>query len=278
MLGHRIEIMIEQLAAEIPSVDGGPFRIGKVERHDWRPVWALCKKIQEEFRGCRDFPSREQQQAAWERFQHLRQKASDAANSEKEAFKLQSEQLRDDICREAAATRYSLTADALFFFDPTTVEEIKRMAADLKQAGRKLSENKQWMLGEHKQRCFETIQEARETHDAFWAKRKELSAARRAAHEQRRAENQEKREAWEQRTRDNIAKNREKLSRAHDALSRTRERIREIEGMIYDDTSDKWRSIHGDWLAQAREKESDIEESISRIEGWIREGEDRLYS
>ena len=273
---HRIEVMIDQLEQAIPYVSTGVFHFGKVERHDWRPVWDLCKRIQSEFRGCKDFPSTEAHQAAWQRFQEVRSRASELADQEKEAVRDQSKQLRDDILYIVKGCRYSPLDDVLFFFDPTTVDEMKAMGRRLNEAGQKLSENKQWMLAEHKSQCFEAIQEAREGQDMFWERRKQLSAERRQAHEHRRAENERKREAWEERTRANIQRNREKLSKAAGARDRTLDRIREIEDKLSETTSEKWQGIYSEWLSDAQAKLSDIDESIARIEGWVREDEDRL--
>lgn len=278
LFSHRIETMIDQLETRIPWVQTGAIKIGKIERHDWRPVWDLCTEIQNEFRGCKDFPTKEAHQAAWQRFQSVRKKASALAAEEKESFQSQSERLRNNILSDVRSCRWSPFTDVLFFFDPTTVDEMKGMVRRLKDAGRLLSENKQWMLPEHKSQCYEAIQEARESQDQFWAQRRELSAERRHAHERRREENRAKREAWEGRTRANIAKNRNNLEKARNARERTRDRIREIEGKRYETTSEKWRAIFTEWLSEAEDKLRDIEESIERIEGWIREDEDRLTS
>lgn len=273
---HRIEVMIDQLEQSIPYVGTGIFHFGKVERHDWRPVWELCKRIQYEFRGCKDFPSKEAHQEAWRRFQEVRSRASALADQEKEAARDQSGRIRDDILYIVKDCRYSPLDDIIFFFDPTTVDEMKAMGQRLKKAGGKLSENKHWMLAEHKNQCFEAIQEARKSQDMFWEKRKQLSAERRQANERRRAENERKREAWEERTRANMQRNREKLSKAEGARDRTLDRIRDIEDKISETTSEKWQGIFSEWLSEAHAKLVDIEESIDRIKGWISEDEDRL--
>lgn len=276
LLPHRIESMIDQLEQRIPYVNSGIFHIGKIERHDWRQVWELFKHIQKEFSGCKDFPSREAHEAAWNRFQKLRSRASELANEEKEATRFQSERLRDDILFIVRGCRWSPFSDVLFFFDPTTVDEMKVMGQQLKEAGRKLSENKQWMIAEHKSQCFEAIQEARESQDTFWEKRNDLAAERRDANERRRTEIAEKRSAWEERTRANISRNRENLSKAEAARARTLGRIREIESKLAETTSDRWQSIFSEWLSDAQNKLRDIEGSIDRIEGWIREEQERL--
>ena len=278
LFGNELDSLIDQLESEIPDVNEG-FSWGfSIERHDWRPVWALCQEIQEKFKGYKGYSSKEEHQAAWDRFQKLRQNASRLADIEKEKFAAQSDRLKDDILHEARACYWSKSAD--FFIGSvlgeTTIDEMKELQARLKEAGRKLSENKALMTRADKEKCFEAIKDARESHDSFWEKYKMLREERREASQRKREEFESKRAEWIQRTRANIDRNREKLSKAEYALDRTRDRISEIQDKIRETDSPKWEGIFSEWLDQAREKERDIEESIDRIEGWIREDEDKL--
>lgn len=274
---HRIESLLDELDGSIPYVQTGLIKIGKTERHDWRPIFDLCKRIQEEFKGCRDFPTKERREAAWQRFQTLRTKASSLADEERETFQYQSERLRDDVLATVKGCKWHPIDDVLFFFDPTSVDDMKKMADRLKKAGTILSENKKWMLTAHKNECFQAIQEARESHDWFWEKRKKLSEERRAASQRKREEFEAKRAAWEAKTRANIAKNREKLDKAESARDRTRENIRDLESKMYETKSATWQDRYSGWIDEARAKLSDIEESIDRLNSWIREDEEKLY-
>lgn len=278
LFGNSLDSLIDQLENAIPWMDESAYIGFEVERHDWRPVWDLCKQIQEEFKGYKGYTTREEHQAAWDRFQRLRKKASRLADVEKANLAAQSHEYKVDILSEAKACYWSASAD--FFvgavLGETTVEEMKELQARLKDAGRKLSENKTRMTREDKEACFQAIKDARESHDRFWEKYKSYRESRREEHERRRAEFERKRANWIERVRSNIARNREKLSNAEGALDRTRDRIRDIEAKLYDTDSDKWQSIFSEWLDEARDKERDIEESIDRIEGWIREDEDKL--
>jgi hypothetical protein len=278
LFGNDLDRLIDQLESAIPYVDEG-FSWGfAVERHDWRPVWALCKEIQATFRGYKGYSTREEHQAAWERFQKLRQKASHLADVEKEKFAAQSDRLKREILDDAKACYWSMSAD--FFIGSvlgeTTVDEMKELQSNLKAAGRKLSENKSLMTKADKEECFEAIKDARESHDRFWEKHRALRDERRQATQARREEFERKRADWIDRVRSNLARNREKLAKARGALERNRDRIEEIEGKLYETNSPKWEGIFSEWLEEARAKERDIEESIERIEGWISEDEDKL--
>lgn len=269
IFGHRIEGLIDQLEQRIPDVDTTFNWGGEVQRHDWRPVWALCKEIQEEFRNARDFKSREAQQAAWERFAALRSKGSELADHEKEAFGDQSKRLRDELFYEMKGVGWSPIDDIMFFFDPTTVEEIKSMGQTLHDVGQKLSDNKNLMLGEHKTEVFERMQDKRSQLDHFWEKRREAQG-------QRQREYQERHDAWRERVSANLQRNREKLAKAQAAASHTRDRISENEDKLRDTDSPKWEGIFSEWIEGDIAKLADIEDSIDRLEGWIAEDEDKL--
>ncbi len=269
VFGNPLESKIDDLEQLVPNVDTSWNWGMEVERHDWRPVWALCKEIQQDFRDTRDFESREMRQAAWERFAAIRSKASRLADHEKQALWDQSKKHRDELMYEMKSVTWSPFDDIMFFFDPTTVDEIKAMCSSLNQIGQKLKKHKHLMLGEHKSEVFERMQYKRSQLDHFWEKRRE-------AHSQRQQEYEQKHEAWRKRVRANLEKNRDQLSRAQDAAKRTRDRISENEDKLYETESEKWQGIFSEWIERDAGKLADIEESIERIEGWIAEGEDKL--
>jgi hypothetical protein len=273
LFGNSLTRLIDQLESSIPNVNEG-FSWGfDVERHDWRPVWALCREIQETFKGYRDFDTKEQRQEAWQRFNELRQRASRLADIEKEKFASQSERLKTEIVDEARATYWSKSAD--FFIGAvlghTDVEEMQDLQRRLNDAGRKLSENKARMTREDKEMCFQAISDSRKSHDSFWEKYREIKQHR---HE----EFQRKRSEWISSVQANISKNQDKLSSARDALSRTRQRIDELQDKLSETNSSKWEGIYSEWIAEARAKEASIEESIERLQSWISEDEDKLNS
>lgn len=278
LFGNHLEQMIDQLEGIIPYVDEG-FTFGfMVERHDWRPIWALCREIQEEFKGFKGFETREARDAAWTRFNDLRTKASRRADAEKAQIAGQSDKLRIEIVHEARACYWSASAD--FFvgavLGETTVEEMKKLQARLNAAGRRFSENKGYMTREHKEECFEAIKDSRESHDRFWEKYNEYRDERRAESQRKRENFERKRGEWLDRLSRNIEGNKEKLSNAFSALSRTQDRIRETESKLEENQSEKWQGIYAEWLERDREKESSIEEQIARIQGWIRDDQEKL--
>lgn len=273
LFGNSLTRLIDQLDTSIPHVNEGLSWGFDVERHDWRPVWALCREIQETFKGYRGFETKEQHQEAWQRFNQLRQKASRLADIEKEKFASHSERLKADIVAEARATYWSKSAD--FFIGAvlghTEAEEMKDLQRRLNAAGRKLSENKARMTREDKEVCFEAISDSRKSHDSFWEKYKEVSQHRQEGFHR-------KRSTWLAGVQENISKNQDKLNGARDALSRVRQRIDELQDKLSETKSPKWETLYSDWISEARTKEADIEESIERLRSWISEDEDKLNS
>ena len=273
IFSNSLTRLIDQLENSIPNVNEG-FSCGfDVERHDWRPVWALCREIQEAFRGYRGFESKEQHQEAWQRFNQLRQKASRLADIEKEKFASQSARLKGDILAEARATYWSKSGD--FFIGVvlghTEAEEMQDLQRRLNDAGRKLSENKARMTHEDKEACFEAISDSRKSHDSFWEKYKEIR-------QHRQEEFQRQRSTWLASVHANISKNQDKLNGAKDALGRVRQRIDELQDKFSETKSPKWETIYSEWIAEARTKKADIEESVERLQSWILEDENKLNS
>lgn len=224
---------------------------------EWKEVWSLASEIGSRFKGA-GYPSREAQQAAWDRFQALRQRASVQAEREKDERQWKSEQHRNDILRRVENARPS----SLFGFDPPDVEEMKALGRILSEAGKMLSRRKSEMLGKHKQECFLAIQGMRDIHDAWW---KDLKAQRSRAQEKRR-----------QRIQANLQKNIERLNKATEALERQHRRASELRHKIATAWNEDFASRASGWLAEAEAKIADIEASIARCQTWIEEDESRL--
>lgn len=276
---QSLDSAIATLQASIPRVDAIQVFF---TRHDWRPIWSQCALIQDGFRSVR-YPSVADRQAAWERFAQVRREASRLKVLEDDLVRDRSDGRRSEILRLCERARWSRLLDTVFFFDRTTVDEMKQLSGLLSQARGILSGHKADMLGAHKQECFEAIKEAQATHDEFWERYKAELGRRQSEYHERQAERARRQVEWDarqqnrnDRIRENIDSNREKLSRAISALYRQRERASEIEERLRETASAKWQDIYGQWLAEAYAKISDIEQSIDRIRRWIEEGEQQL--
>jgi hypothetical protein len=206
---------------------------------------------------------------AWRRFNELRDEANRRANEEREKFRFNSERLRGVILSACSGLTWSSVTDTLFFFDKTTVEQVKKWQQYLAKAMKMLSEYKAEMLPEHKQECFEKFQEIRESHEGFWRQYK-------GAHEAKVVEHRRRRDEIVARIKGNIEKNEQKLREASEALGRQRERAAELREKLSETTSRKWQGIYETWIDEAETKIEDIQSSVRRIEEWIGEDNRRL--
>lgn len=218
----------------------------------WKDIWAKAAEIQAGFKGMR-YPTKAQRDEAWERFNSLRDEASRRNQDESNNRRWKSESHRSTILREIESAR----PRTLFGFDPPDIEDMKALGQVLREAGQMLSRYKGEMLGEHKQECFEAIQDMRQVHDAWW---EELDRAR-----------YKKRQEREARIRNNLERNYERHRKATQALESCRSHADELRSQIASAWNDNWASKAEGWLSELEDKIADIERSIEQIEEWIRE-------
>jgi hypothetical protein len=267
MDSKSLDTMLERLAELMPEKSHWT-GIG-LQRHDWRPFWQLAGEIQQGFKSGVRYPTKPLRDLAWTNFNQLRDEAAKRGQVERDMLFSRSDEHRKDIFRQVSTAEYSPLTDMLFFFDPTTVENMKTKGRDLAAAMKMLSARKHEMLGEHKKECFDRFQEIKESHDLFWRRYQEANSARREQY-------QEKRSGMVTRAMANLEKNRDKLRNAVDALERHRARADELREKISTARTEKWESIFETWLSETEAKIDDIEASIRRIHEWIEEDERRL--
>ncbi len=111
-----------------------PTKLGNVVRHDWRPVWELQREIQSMFNSGVRYPTRSEREQAWLKFNTVRNEASAAANAERVDFHEMSSYYRDEITRDALASRYDPLVDIVFIFDPTNIEDMKAKGRRLQRS------------------------------------------------------------------------------------------------------------------------------------------------
>lgn len=236
---------------------------------DWSPLFDQAKQIQEGFNTRVRYPTKQEREQAWVRFNDLRSRVYEHANKQRRKFREQSESLRNEILDSIKWAGYSWTTDVLFFFSPTTVEDMKAKGQMLREAGQVLSQNKHRMLKEHKDECFARILELRETHDRFWGEYKRGLEHRQAEYAQRRHEIVE-------RVRGNIRANEERLEKATDAFARIRSNLESNAEKLESARSPEFIARVAGWIQEDEEKLRSISESIDRLREWIREDAERL--
>lgn len=292
--GSEIERLLDTLESLIEEAEGR----GK----NWRDVWVEIKNIGRAFKDSR-FPTAQDRQLAWNRFQSLVARVKARQEQAKRAVEgriQESERHLDRILSYASsATPSSELADVLFAvvtgglsvvvqagleailgpFDERKLE-LQKCSQALKQGWAYLSQNKGDMLGKHKKEAFEALSKASDSLGAAWDTWKtgrqraveHYRSQKQAAREARQA----KREAWETRMRENISKLEDRLSRLESALERRRGNLSRLEDMRSSARSDAYRERVENWISEEREKIDQIRDKIGRTEEWLSETKSKL--
>ena len=236
-------------------------------RHDYRPFWNKAKNVQVAFKAVHH-PSRQEQENAWARFNDLRSEARRRHDYEKNQFLNKSKDLKDQIMDKLSGRTWSPITDSIFFFDQTTADQIKRWGSYTKEAGQLLSQHKHEMTREHKQICFEKIQEVRDSHQRFWDGRSQAYEARK----------RERHDTFITKVQANINRNSEKLVKAVEALRRCKCHAIDLQEKLREAKSENFRDVVEGWIEENSDKRADIQTHIQRLESWIDEDTRKLGS
>jgi hypothetical protein len=235
----------------------------------WRPAWDKARIIQEGFKEGTKYPTRAEQEAAWQRFNVVRNELSGRSNKDRDWAFTVSKAWRDSLMSDLQYAGYSAFTDMLFFFDPTTVEDMKKQSARVKAVGQLLSENKHQIFSEHKNEVFARIQEVRQSHDAFWGEYRKQNEVKRQEFLERIA-------GVKARIRNNIASNIERREKAVAAYENAVANIDKLNDMYATARGADFQERVAGWLSEAIEKRDSILLSIKRIDEWIEQDRSRL--
>jgi hypothetical protein len=242
------------IASEIQSFESGHWDFFNRQYKDF---WAHARKISEMFKTLKPL-RRDDRERLWEKFNVYCQEIKQRQKTEHWERELKSKQHCSDIIHEAERARPS----TLFGFFPPDVAEMKALGSILRNAGAMLSNFKEEMFGEHKQECFDRMQEIRLIHDLWWDELKQHRSKRQ--------------EESQERVRANLKKNYERHQKAIHALEKIRNHADDLRDQINSAWNDDFRDRAYGWLSETEEKIRDIEESIQKLEDWIREDEEKL--
>jgi chromosome segregation ATPase len=292
--GSALEVLLDSLEALADKAEG--------KRTKWRDVWSEVKNVGQAFKESR-FPTAQERQAAWGRFQSIIARAKacqQRARDEVEGRIRESERHLEQIHSYAwRATPSPESADALLAiltgglsvlvkagieailgpFDERKLE-LQRCRDALKEGWAYLSRNKGEMLGKHKREAFEALSNASDSLGRAWDTWKtgrqraieHYRAEKRAVWEARHA----KREAWEARMRENISKLEDRLNRLESARDRRQSNLSRLEDMRDSARSDSYRERVDGWISDERARIAEIESKIDQTKGWISEGKAKL--
>lgn len=292
--GLEIEALLDSLDLLADEVEG--------KRAKWKDVWSEIKNIGQAFKESR-FPTVQERQIAWNRFQSIIARVKvcqERAKEEVEEKVRKSEHHLEQICSYTWKATPSSEADDVFLaiftgglsavvkvgieailgpFDERKLE-LQRCSEVLKEGWTYLSQNKDEMLGKHKKDAFDALSNASDSLGIAWDTWKtgrqraieHYHTEKRAAWEARQA----KREAWEARMRENISKLEDRLDRLEDALDRRQSNLSRLEDMRSSVRSDSYCERVDGWISDELKRIADIERKIDQVKEWISEMKEKL--
>ena len=300
--GSEIEALIDSLETLTDEAEGKSTK--------WRDVWSEIKNIGQAFKECR-FPTAQDRQSAWNRFQSIianvkacQERAKEIIEERVRESKYHLEQILYSYAERA--TPSSESADAILaictgglsilikagidtILGPFDERKLQLQSCNeaLKEGWAYLSQNKAEMLGKHKKEAFEALKKASEALHEAWDKWKsarreaieQYHAEKQTAWEERQAKRQAwiaKKEAWEERMRENISKLEDRLDRLGSALDHRQSNLSKLEGMRDSAWSDSYRERVEEWIDEENDRINDIERKIDQIKGWISDIEAKL--
>ncbi|MDP2705508.1 MAG: hypothetical protein Q8O71_03925 [bacterium] len=286
MDSRELDGLIDELETTVE--DAAPLRT------KWKPVWEQIRAIAAGFKGSR-YPSREEREAAWTRFQSLIDRVKEIQSQEnqlRESMRGISERYRDEIIARAHSAippsgfeeglagaflapinMFSAAFSRLLPGSP--VDEHREMlnacSEVLREGWGLLSRYKSEMLGHHKQEAFEALSKAKEILDNQWARWKETQQEAYEARCQIREEREAKRAAWKERAENNIGNLRQRLERLLEILANRETHLEELREKRDTAWNDEFRERVEGWIDEEEENIQGIREKIECVEGWLEE-------
>ncbi len=265
-------------------------------RTRWKPMRDTIRQTSSAFKAVR-YPTQDEKQAAWDRFQALVQRFR--------AIQAEEQQSWDQVARRSAELKQEIVTCASEATPPSGLEEaigtlvmapfqlVGRMinavlpgppvdetrqmleycSRKLKDGWRLLSEHKEEMLGRDKKEAFEALRQAQDRLNDAWERWK---GARTEAQEAAREAHRARHEAWQDRVRGNVEKLEQRLDRLYDAVSRReahRDHLLEQRDSAW---SEGFRERVEGWIEEEEERIRDIRAKIAQVEDWLREERTKL--
>lgn len=284
---------------EPSSLDGliskldGHYRQAAQRDRRWSEVWDEIKYIGSNFKQVR-YPTREEKNAAWERFQGIVESVKETQAAERKEWEHKADssaQLRNQILRQGEYGRppnafESAIADMIIgpiaalaelYVDVITLgqlkgeidekhEELKHYSNELKKAWNLFNDNKDDMLGKDKHEVFQTLREIQEQLDAAWDEWKKLKGH---YHEKQQS-------SFRERVHASIDKLESRLDNLYSILSKRESHLSELEGKRDTAWNDDFRDRVEGWIDEEESRISDVRDQIRQVEGWLDEQRAKL--
>jgi len=286
-MGDYKEILkdIRRLESMLPS---GLLGSGKA---DWKAIWSLVKEIGANFKGS-IFPTKEEHQAAWDRFQSLVtsvKRTQDQERSQWNHNRQESERLKSEIIAQSyAAQPPSGFADAILSIVTGGISSVisaimgpfDERKRDLENASNALKEGwsmlhryKDSMTGQDKQEAFQALNRAKERLDNEWNTYK---IERQRAYNKQQHEWERKKGEWLSRAQDNIRNLEDRRERLSSVLLKIEAHLSSLYDKLSDAGSDDYRSRVSGWIDEEQEKIREIKRKLENVENWLYEAREKL--
>jgi len=261
---------------------------------DWKLIWNQIRITGQSFKGSR-FPSKQEHEDAWNRFQELVTVVKERQSKEQknwEKTKNESERLRDMIVSKAesaepfdngladvilgiASGGVTLLLNAIM--GPFDEEKSMLISCSkrLQDGWGMLRDNKGKMLGKDKGAAFNALNKTKALLDSRWDSYKQ---DRQRAWEEYQRQRSSRRHNWEEKIESNIRSLEERREKLNSVLAHKERHLDELYDKLRDAWSDDFRSRVSDWISEEESSISDIREKLNKIEDWIYENKDRLNS
>jgi len=265
----------------------------KSNTRGWKELWSEIKEIGANFKGVR-YPSKEERNEAWERFQGIIDSVKEAQDEERGKWDKKadrSSQLKDQILRlgeqgrppnsfesaigELIIAPFELLAEAVVDIATLGLLRIeidkekvalKAYSSNLHKAWNEFKARKDEMLGKDKHEVFETLREIQDELDAAWEAWKKTNdwyyEANRSAHKGRIEASIEKLES--------------RLENLYSILSKKESHVSDLEDKRDSAWNDDFRERVQGWIEEENDKIGDIKNQISQVEDWLSEQRGKL--
>lgn len=267
------------------------------DKWDFKALWGQIRETGTAFKGVR-FPTREEHEQAWSRFQTLVQEIREKQNELRSKFdqrRESSQKLRDSLIRHAEdalpnsglgdlmlalatgglSVVLEMTLDALLGPYDKRKQELLQASDALRAVWDEFGSRKSELLRNDKDTVFEALKNEQQKLDDLWSQYK---AERQAAMDKFYGGKRRRHEEWRERTLGNIRNNQEREVRLDGVLAHKRRHLDSLYERLSDARSDSYRERVTGWIGEEVSAIREIERKIDEIRGWISEDLAKLNS
>jgi len=258
---------------------------------DWKSIWEQIRVVGASFKGVK-FPTRDEHQQAWDRFQGMVSKVKEAQEEEHKQWeekKSKSGEYRDEIIYQAELAKpsgpmgdlilsiatggLSTALSALMGPFDERKDELIACSDHLKQGWALLREHKEFMLGQDKNEAYQALLRAKEQLDQAWA---DYKRERQQAFDDYHAERQRRHYELVTRIEANIDKLEDRRQSLLEKIAHREEIIDNLQNKLDGAWSDDYRDNISSWIDEEEAKLDALRSKLENVENWIEENRNKL--